>query len=75
MNLSPIEQPSGFAFLAVRLAELFGISLILVTMVMSSVIVTLRPEHGRHIRYTIEKTESVIFPFFRPRGRTNSDHP
>ena len=54
----------GFVFLAVGLSEAFGFSLILTTMILGTVVVNRCPEHGRHIRYTIEQAGPVIYVLF-----------
>jgi len=54
----------GFVFLAVGLSEAFGFSLILTTMILGMVVVNRCPEHGRHIRYTIEQAGPVIYVLF-----------
>jgi Kef-type K+ transport system membrane component KefB len=54
----------GFVFLGVGLSEAFGFSLILTTMILGMVVVNRCPEHGRHIRYTIEQAGPVIYVLF-----------
>ena len=54
----------GFVFLCVGLSEAFGFSLILTTMILGMVVVNRCPEHGRHIRYTIEQAGPVIYVLF-----------
>jgi NhaP-type Na+/H+ or K+/H+ antiporter len=54
----------GFVFLGVGLSEAFGFSLILTTMVLGMVVVNCCPEHGRHVRYTIEQAGPVIYVLF-----------
>ncbi len=54
----------GFVFLCVGLSEAVGFSLILTTMVMGVTVVNLSPEHGMHIRYTIEQAGPVIYVLF-----------
>lgn len=54
----------GFVFLGVGMSEAFGFSLILTTMILGMVVVNRCPEHGRHIRYTIEQAGPVIYVLF-----------
>lgn len=54
----------AFVFLAVGLSESLGFSLILTTMVLGVVVVNRSPEHGRHIRFTIEQAGPVIYVLF-----------
>jgi Kef-type K+ transport system membrane component KefB len=54
----------GFVFLGVGLSEAFGFSLILTTMILGMVVVNRCPEHGRHIRFTIEQAGPVIYVLF-----------
>jgi Kef-type K+ transport system membrane component KefB len=54
----------GFVFLGVGISEAFGFSLILTTMILGMVVVNRCPEHGRHIRYTIEQAGPVIYVLF-----------
>ncbi len=54
----------GFVFVCVGLSQAFGFSLILTTMVMGAVVVNRYPEHGRHIRFTIEQAGPVIYVLF-----------
>jgi len=54
----------GFVLLGVGLSEAFGFSLILTSMIMGMVIVNRCPDHGRHIRYTIEQAGPVIYVLF-----------
>ncbi len=54
----------GFVFLCVGLSEALGFSLILTTMVMGMTVVNNWPEHGRHIRFTIEQAGPVIYVLF-----------
>ena len=54
----------GFVFLCVGLSQALGLSLILTTMVMGVTIVNRSPEHGRHIRYTVEQAGPVIYVLF-----------
>ena len=54
----------GVLLLGVGLSEAFGFSLILTAMIMGVVVVNRCPEHGRHIRYTIEQAGPVIYVLF-----------
>lgn len=54
----------GFVFLCVGLSQALGFSLILTTMILGMVIVNRCPEHGRHIRFTIEQAGPVIYVLF-----------
>ena len=54
----------GFVLLGVGLAQALGFSLILTTMIMGMTIVNRSPEHGRHIRFTIEQAGPVIYVLF-----------
>ncbi len=54
----------GFVFLCVGLSAMFGFSLILTTMILGLVVVNRCPEHGRHVRYTIEQAGPVIYVLF-----------
>ncbi|MGD8398446.1 MAG: cation:proton antiporter, partial [Anaerolineae bacterium] len=54
----------GFVLLGVGLSEALGFSLILTTMILGSTVVNRCPEHGRHIRYTIEQAGPVIYVLF-----------
>jgi Kef-type K+ transport system membrane component KefB len=54
----------GFVFLCVGLSQALGLSLILTTMVVGVTIVNRSPEHGRHIRYTVEQAGPVIYVLF-----------
>jgi Kef-type K+ transport system membrane component KefB len=54
----------GFVFMCVGLSETFGLSLILSTMIMGSVLVNRNPFHTRYIRYTIEQAGPVIYVLF-----------
>lgn len=51
-------------FLCVGLSQALGFSLILTTMILGMVIVNRSPEHGRHIRFTIEQARPVIYILF-----------
>jgi Kef-type K+ transport system membrane component KefB len=54
----------AFVFLAVGISETMAFSLILTTMVMGFVVINRDPEHGQHIRHTIEQTGPVIYVLF-----------
>jgi len=54
----------GFVFVCVGLSQAFGLSLILTAMIMGAVVVNRYPEHGRHIRFTIEQAGPVIYVLF-----------
>ncbi len=54
----------GFVFVCVGLSQASGFSLILTTMIMGAVVVNRYPEHGRHIRFTIEQAGPVIYVLF-----------
>jgi Kef-type K+ transport system membrane component KefB len=54
----------GFVFVGVGLSQALGFSLILTTMVLGAVVVNRSPEHGRHIRFTIEQAGPVIYVLF-----------
>ena len=54
----------GALLFGVGLSEAFGFSLILTSMIMGMVVVNRCPEHGRHIRYTIEQAGPVIYVLF-----------
>ncbi len=54
----------GFVFVCVGLSQAFGFSLILTTMIMGAVVVNRYPEHGRHIRFTIEQAGPVLYVLF-----------
>lgn len=54
----------GFVLLCSGLAEALGLSLILTCMVLGVVVVNRSPEHGRHIRFTIEQAGPVIYVLF-----------
>jgi Kef-type K+ transport system membrane component KefB len=54
----------GFVFLCVGLSQAFGFSLILTTMILGIVVVNRCPDHGRHIRYTIEQAGPVVYVLF-----------
>jgi Kef-type K+ transport system membrane component KefB len=54
----------GFVLVGVGLSQAFGFSLILTTMILGMVVVNICPEHGRHIRYTIEQAGPVIYVLF-----------
>jgi Kef-type K+ transport system membrane component KefB len=54
----------GFVFVGVGLSQALGFSLILTTMILGAVVVNRYPEHGRHIRFTIEQAGPVIYVLF-----------
>jgi Kef-type K+ transport system membrane component KefB len=54
----------GFVLLCVGLSEALGFSLILTTMILGMVVVNRCPEHGRHVRFTIEQAGPVIYVLF-----------
>jgi Kef-type K+ transport system membrane component KefB len=54
----------GFVFLSVGLSEAFGFSLILTATILGMFVVNRCPEHGQHIRYTIEQAGPVIYVLF-----------
>jgi Kef-type K+ transport system membrane component KefB len=54
----------GFVLLGVGLSAALGLSLILTTMILGMVVVNRCPEHGRHIRYTVEQAGPVIYVLF-----------
>ena len=54
----------GFVLLAAGISLVMDFSLILTTMVLGMVTVNCCPEHGRHIRYTIEQAGPVIYVLF-----------
>jgi Kef-type K+ transport system membrane component KefB len=54
----------GFVFLCVGLSEALGFSLILTTMILGIVIVNRCPDHGQHVRYTIEQAGPVVYVLF-----------
>ncbi|MEJ2555023.1 MAG: cation:proton antiporter [Anaerolineae bacterium] len=54
----------GFVFVCVGLSQALGFSLILTTMILGAVVVNRYPEHGRHIRFTIEQAGPVIYVLF-----------
>lgn len=54
----------GFVFICVGLSQAFGFSLILTTMILGAVVVNRYPEHGRHIRFTIEQAGPVLYVLF-----------
>lgn len=54
----------GFVFVCVGLSQAFGFSLILTTMILGAVVVNRYPEHGRHIRFTIEQAGPVLYVLF-----------
>jgi Kef-type K+ transport system membrane component KefB len=54
----------GFVLLGAGVSLVLDFSLILTTMVMGMVTVNCCPDHGRHIRYTIEQAGPVIYVLF-----------
>ncbi len=54
----------GFVFLAVGISQDLGFSLILTTMILGITVVNRCPDHGRHIRFTIEQAGPVIYVLF-----------
>jgi Kef-type K+ transport system membrane component KefB len=54
----------GFVLLVAGVSIALDFSLILTTMVLGMVVVNSCPEHGRHIRYTIEQAGPVIYVLF-----------
>ena len=54
----------GVLLVGVGLSEAFGFSLILTSMIMGIVVVNRCPEHGKHIRYTIEQAGPVVYVLF-----------
>jgi Kef-type K+ transport system membrane component KefB len=54
----------GFVLLCVGVSQTLGLSLILTTMILGLVVVNRSPEHGRHIRHTIEQAGPVIYVLF-----------
>jgi Kef-type K+ transport system membrane component KefB len=54
----------GFVFLAAGLSQALGFSLIMTTMILGMVLVNCCPEHGRHVRFTIEQAGPVIYVLF-----------
>ena len=54
----------GAVLLSVGISQSFGFSLILTTMILGMVIVNRSPEHGKHIRFTIEQAGPVIYVLF-----------
>ena len=54
----------GFVLVGVGLSQAMGFSLILTTMILGMVVVNRCPEHGRHVRYTIEQAGPVIYVLF-----------
>ena len=54
----------GFVILCGGLADAFGFSLILTTMVLGLALVNRCPEHGRYIRFTVEQAGPVIYVLF-----------
>jgi Kef-type K+ transport system membrane component KefB len=54
----------GFVFVCVGLSQALGFSLILTAMIMGMAVVNRYPEHGKHIRFTIEQAGPVIYVLF-----------
>jgi Kef-type K+ transport system membrane component KefB len=54
----------GFVLLAAGISLVMDVSPILTTVVLGMVTVNCCPEHGRHIRYTIEQAGPVIYVLF-----------
>jgi Kef-type K+ transport system membrane component KefB len=54
----------GFVFLCVGLSQALGFSLILTTMILGITVVNRCPDHGRHIRFTIEQAGPVVYVLF-----------
>jgi Kef-type K+ transport system membrane component KefB len=54
----------AFVFVCVGISKSLEFSMILTSMVLGLVIVNRDPEHGRHIRYTIEQAGPVIYVLF-----------
>jgi Kef-type K+ transport system membrane component KefB len=54
----------GFVLLVAGVSIALNFSLILTTMILGMVVVNSCPEHGRHIRYTIEQAGPVIYVLF-----------
>jgi Kef-type K+ transport system membrane component KefB len=54
----------GFVFLCVGISEAFGFSLILTAMILGITVVNRCPDHGRHIRFTIEQAGPVVYVLF-----------
>ena len=54
----------AFVFVCVGLSRALGLSLILTSMVLGMIVVNRDPEHGRHIRFTIEQAGPVIYVLF-----------
>jgi len=54
----------GFVLLCVGLSQALCFSFILTSMVMGMMVVNCCPEHGRHIRFTIEQAGPVIYVLF-----------
>jgi Kef-type K+ transport system membrane component KefB len=54
----------GFVLLVAGFSIAMDFSLILTTMILGMVVVNSSPEHGRHIRYTIEQAGPVIYVLF-----------
>ncbi len=54
----------GFVLLSAGISEVLGFSLILTCLVLGMMVVNCCPEHGKHIRYTVEQTGPVIYVLF-----------
>jgi Kef-type K+ transport system membrane component KefB len=54
----------SFVFLCVGISQVFGFSLILTTMMLGVTVVNRCPDHGRHIRFTIEQAGPVVYVLF-----------
>jgi Kef-type K+ transport system membrane component KefB len=54
----------GCVFICVGVSQALGFSLILTAMIMGVVVVNRYPEHGQHIRFTIEQAGPVIYVLF-----------
>lgn len=54
----------GFVLLSAGISEALGFSLILTCLVLGMMVVNCCPEHGKHIRYTVEQAGPVIYVLF-----------
>lgn len=54
----------SFVLLGVGLSQALGLSYILTAMILGTFVVNRSPEHGLHIRYTIEQVGPVIYVLF-----------
>jgi Kef-type K+ transport system membrane component KefB len=54
----------AFVFLCVGISQAFGFSLILTAMILGITVVNRCPDHGRHIRFTIEQAGPVVYVLF-----------